>query len=211
MKRLFLAIYIACLFTAFAPLARATAGKCCATLFGSGLPPQTCCAEADTTSGSSCAANQTEVDCGTYTVCPQSSNASTLCAASDATPGTPSAVPTTPAEFPIIVPKLSINIPTLSMPDFARVTQGVDDNGRAYLFIPFISVYLAAAYKLGVGVAAVLAVIIIMVGGFIWIAAAGDSGKIGQAKSMISNAIIGLILALGSYVALQSSTPTWST
>jgi len=114
----------------------------------------------------------------------------------------PDSAPTTKAEYPIIVPKLSINIPTISMPDFARVVQK-----DGYVYIPFISVYLVGAYKMGIGIAAILAVIMIMVGGFIWIAAAGDSGKIGQAKTMISGAVVGLLLTVGSYVALQTINP----
>ena len=118
------------------------------------------------------------------------------------TPTPPAAATTTPSEYPIIVPKLSIDIPTISMPDFAKVTQS---NG--YIYIPFISVYLVGAYKMGIGIAAILAVIMIMAGGIIWIAAAGDAGRIGQAKTMISGAVVGLVLTVGSYVALQTVNP----
>jgi len=116
-------------------------------------------------------------------------------------PATPTAA-TPAAEYPVIVPKLSIPIPTLSLQDFAHVVQ---EDG--YIYIPFISVYLVAAYKLGVGVAAVLAIIMIMIGGFIWITAGGDSGKTGRAKSMISGAVVGLVLTVGSYVALDLINP----
>jgi|GEM_PF-2865819 len=114
----------------------------------------------------------------------------------------PTTTASTQPEYPIIVPKLSINIPTISLQDFANVIQK-----DGYIYIPFISVYLVAAYKLGIGIAAVLAVIMIMVGGFIWIAAGGEAGRIGQAKTMISGAVIGLILTVGSYVALQTINP----
>jgi hypothetical protein len=100
------------------------------------------------------------------------------------------------------VPKLSINIPTIDLGQFANVTQS---NG--YVYIPFISVYLVGAYKLGIGIASILAIIMIMAGGLVWIAAAGDAGKIGKAKSMITGAVIGLVLTLGSYVALQTVNP----
>jgi hypothetical protein len=88
------------------------------------------------------------------------------------------------------------------MPDFAKVTQSGD-----YIYIPFISQYLVGAYKMGVGIASILAIIMIMAGGMVWIAAAGDSGKIGKAKTMISGAVVGLVLTLGSYVALQTVNP----
>jgi hypothetical protein len=102
----------------------------------------------------------------------------------------------------ILTPKLSINIPTLNMPEFLNVTSDGDN-----YYIPFISVYLAAMFKLGVGAAAVLAVIMIMIGGFIWIAAGGDAGKISKAKAMIKNAVVGLILSLGSFIFLQTVNP----
>jgi Papain-like cysteine protease AvrRpt2. len=117
-------------------------------------------------------------------------------------PTAPAAPPASKSEYPIIIPKLSIDIPTISMPDFTNVIQK-----DGFVYIPFISVYLVGAYKMGVGIAAILAVIMIMVGGFIWIAAAGDAGRIGQAKTMISGAVIGLILTVGSYIALQTVNP----
>jgi hypothetical protein len=117
-------------------------------------------------------------------------------------PATPSATASTQSEYPVIVPKLSINIPTISMPDFTNVIQK-----DGFVYIPFISVYLVGAYKMGIGIAAILAVIMIMAGGLIWIAAGGDAGKIGQAKTMISGAVIGLVLTVGSYVALQTVNP----
>jgi hypothetical protein len=116
----------------------------------------------------------------------------------------PSAATATPSKptYPIIYPKIPLNIPTVSVPDFMKVTQA---NG--FIYIPFISVFLVGAYKLGIGIAAILAVIMIMAGGFIWIAAAGDAGRIGQAKTMISGAVVGLVLTVGSYVALQTINP----
>jgi hypothetical protein len=126
-----------------------------------------------------------------------------MCAASGVSTASPSVTTApTPAQFPIIVPKLSINIPTIDLGQFANVTQS---NG--YVYIPFISVYLVGAYKLGIGIASILAIIMIMAGGLVWIAAAGDAGKIGKAKSMITGAVIGLVLTLGSYVALQTVNP----
>jgi hypothetical protein len=47
----------------------------------------------------------------------------------------------------------------------------------------------------------------IMIGGFIWIAAAGDSGKINSAKKIISSAAVGLFLTVGSYTFLSLVNP----
>lgn len=125
--------------------------------------------------------------------------------AAASSPDTPAG--TEKAKVKINIPSLSVDIPTLNLSAFSNVVQGTDDNGQDYLFLPFISVYLAAAYKLGVGIAGVLSVIMIMVGGFIWLVSAGDSGKIKQGKSMITNAVVGLLLTVGSYTALQVINP----
>lgn len=69
-----------------------------------------------------------------------------------------------------------------------------------------LSQYLATAYRMGLGIAAVLAVIFIMIGGFRYLAAAGG-GQVEEGKGMIKNAIIGLILAILSYTLLQTVNP----
>lgn len=66
--------------------------------------------------------------------------------------------------------------------------------------------YISAAYRLGMGVAAVLAVIFIMIGGFRYITAAGGGGIEG-AKDMIKNAVMGLVLTALSYTLLQTVNP----
>jgi hypothetical protein len=64
----------------------------------------------------------------------------------------------------------------------------------------FLGCYIAALYSFFVQGAIVLAVVMIMFGGFQWLLAAGNSSKISEAKSTISAAIFGLILALTSYL-----------
>ncbi len=67
--------------------------------------------------------------------------------------------------------------------------------------------YLGIVYQYLVGIAGVVAVALIMWGGLKWIFAGGDSGKITEAKKTISNAVIGLILALGSFLLLNTINP----
>jgi hypothetical protein len=95
-----------------------------------------------------------------------------------------------------------IPIPTI---DLGAMVATQAKNGD--ISIPYIAVYIAGFYKFGVAAAAVLAVIMIMVSGFRWLAAAGNAGTIGEAKRSITSAVIGLILAVGSYTALQVINP----
>ncbi|MBU4332019.1 pilin [Patescibacteria group bacterium] len=67
--------------------------------------------------------------------------------------------------------------------------------------------YIAKLIEWSIITLSILAVVMIMVAGFQWIAAAGNSATIGKAKSRIMNAIIGLVLALGSFVLLNTINP----
>lgn len=62
-------------------------------------------------------------------------------------------------------------------------------------------------YKFSIGIIAVLAFIMITVGGFKWILAAGNAGTVADAKSTITAAVSGLVLAMLSYLILQTVNP----
>ncbi len=66
----------------------------------------------------------------------------------------------------------------------------------------FLGCYINTLYTFFVQAAVILAVLMILVGGFQWLIAIGNQGKIGNAKSTISGAIVGLILALTAYLIL---------
>ncbi|MDD5289944.1 MAG: pilin [Patescibacteria group bacterium] len=70
-----------------------------------------------------------------------------------------------------------------------------------------LPIFVARFYKFSIGLIAILAVVMIMWGGLQWIFASGNIGKVSDAKSTISAAIAGLILALTSYVILYNINP----
>ncbi|MFA5358352.1 MAG: D-alanyl-D-alanine carboxypeptidase family protein [Patescibacteria group bacterium] len=82
-----------------------------------------------------------------------------------------------------------------------------ETKGSRYYYIPWIAQMVGGLYKFGVGAAAVLAVVMIVIGGFIWMTSGGDSGRITAAKGYIIGSIVGLILALGSYSILYLVNP----
>ena len=100
--------------------------------------------------------------------------------------------------------------PVLQVPDFnvqfSEIQFGEQDGGQ-YVNIPWIAEYIAAIYQYLVGAATILAIVMIMYGGFRWITAAGDAGKIGEAKKTIVGAAVGLAIALGSYTILALINP----
>lgn len=66
--------------------------------------------------------------------------------------------------------------------------------------------YLNLIFKIGIGIAAGLAVIQIVIGGIQYMASESPF-KLGDAKSKIAGAILGLILALGIYIFLYTINP----
>ena len=103
-----------------------------------------------------------------------------------------------------LVPELKIKIGGFgSQSDFS---QGLKESGDT-LQISWIGQYVSAIYQYGVGLAAVLAVVMIMAGGFIWLTAAGNPSQVGKAKEFISSALLGLFLAMFSYVILNALNP----
>lgn len=70
-----------------------------------------------------------------------------------------------------------------------------------------IAQYIAAVYNWAIGVAVTLAMVMVVVGGFQYVVARGNPGAIGAAKDRIANAVIGLVLALGSYTILNTINP----
>lgn len=67
--------------------------------------------------------------------------------------------------------------------------------------------YVVAIYKFLVGAAAIMAVIMIMIGGYQWIFAMGSASAIESAKDTIKSALFGLLLTLFSYQVLHFINP----
>lgn len=105
--------------------------------------------------------------------------------------------------FEPVKPNLQINIPTLKFSDIQVRSEG---GIPTEVSIPWIGDYIAALYRWAVPVGAVLATIVIMVAGVIWLTSAG-TGSLSTAKDWITNAILGLMLLVGSYVILNLVNP----
>jgi|GEM_PF-2807226 len=70
-----------------------------------------------------------------------------------------------------------------------------------------IALYLVTLFNWGIPVVAILAVTMIAWGGVKWLTAGGDSGRVTSAKTTISNAVVGLILAFATYLILSTINP----
>ncbi len=78
-------------------------------------------------------------------------------------------------------------------------------NGK--LSIPWIGEYIVAIYKYAIGIVGILAAVVLMFGGVLWITAGGNNERISNAKSWIAASLSGLVLALCSYMILYTINP----
>lgn len=67
--------------------------------------------------------------------------------------------------------------------------------------------YLVLIFKLGVWFAVFLAIFMIMVAGFLYLTAGGSSERVSRAKEFVGGALSGLVIALFSFVILQTINP----
>jgi hypothetical protein len=110
---------------------------------------------------------------------------------------------TSEIEEQIKKPQIKINIPGLNFSEPEVIKEG----GTTFLVIPYLSEYIAQMYKYSVMLAGVVAVLIIIVGGFQFTISAGAADKKEAAKKRIGGALIGLLIATGSYTILYTINP----
>lgn len=67
--------------------------------------------------------------------------------------------------------------------------------------------YVAALYKFGIGAVGIAAMIMVTIGGFMYISSAGNNASMEKAKGVITDAIVGLLLALSAYIILYTINP----
>ncbi len=104
----------------------------------------------------------------------------------------------------VTAPTLAVPIPGLAAFQNPTVEGSA---GQRYLDIPFIAQYISAVYTYALGIIVTIATVMVVIGGVKWMLARGDSGKVSDAKETLSRAVIGVLLALGSYAILNLINP----
>lgn len=115
------------------------------------------------------------------------------------------------------VGKIRVQVP---IPGISEVCQYTDKNDvvmgtdgklkevvKMCYWVDSLPFYVQKFYNFSIGIIAIIAVLMIMIGGLRWIFAAGNVGSVSEAKSTIYAAITGLVLALTSYVILYNINP----
>lgn len=99
----------------------------------------------------------------------------------------------------IVRPKLEIEIPGVSF------SEPVKTGG--FVTLPFLSDYIAGVYNFLVSIVGAVAAAMIMIGGFQYLTAGGDKTRVEAGKKRIKDALLGLVLVLGSYAMLYAINP----
>lgn len=111
------------------------------------------------------------------------------------------------ADLPkFIMPQLQITIPALKLTDPAEICR-YNDDGSYYCNVPWISQYIQAIYNYSLAIAGILAALVLMAGGLVWLISAGDASKVTLAKELIGGSIAGLIILGCSVMLLRQINP----
>lgn len=105
------------------------------------------------------------------------------------------------------LPYPKIRIPGLSFTPLDTTDIITDANGTKRLSVPFIGEYIAAMYKYLIVIMGIFGVSRLILAGFLWAMPSADSTPKEQAKKMITSAVAGIVLAVGSYTILYTVNP----
>jgi hypothetical protein len=104
-----------------------------------------------------------------------------------------------------VTPTMTVSIPGLQLNTIRKYKSS--DGMHEYVEIPWLADYVIAVYRYSVFIGSIIAITMIMIGGVQYLISRGDSGQIGNAKKRIGNALIGLIIILGTFLVLNSINP----
>ncbi len=110
-----------------------------------------------------------------------------------------------------IMPELQITIPVLKLTASSSIEGGINEDGSSYISVPWISEYLLALYNYGLSITGILAALVLMAGGVLWLISAGDASKITQSKELISGSLTGMLILFCSYIILYQINPALTT
>jgi hypothetical protein len=103
------------------------------------------------------------------------------------------------------VPEIEIQFPQKLFSDSVACDKNTD--GTETCHVPWIAEYISAIYNYAVGIVGIIAVVVMMLGGVLWMTAGGSAGRVTEARAWITAAITGLVLILASYTILYTVNP----
>ncbi len=104
------------------------------------------------------------------------------------------------------MPEPKLQIPINSIKFTAPQRCGGTDQQPIYC-VGWIGQYIAGIYQYAIGIVGILAAVVLMFGGIIWLTAGGSATQITNAKAWIGASLTGLVIALCSYMILYMVNP----
>jgi hypothetical protein len=102
-------------------------------------------------------------------------------------------------EDPIVF-EPQVGLPGLADKDGKNTTLSSGSTG-------YIGLMVKGIYDYGLSIVGILAAIVLMAGGVIWLTSGGDASKITQAKDLILGSIVGIMLLFGAWLILKTINP----
>ncbi len=100
-----------------------------------------------------------------------------------------------------------ISIPGSKFQAGTPVESGEYNNKTGNMSSNLLATYVISFYNYGLAFSGILATLILMGAGIIWLSSGGDSGKITQAKKLITSAIVGLLILVCAWMILNTINP----
>jgi hypothetical protein len=99
------------------------------------------------------------------------------------------------------------NFASAALLDTKSITVQVAIPGQENTSFTDFGQYMRAIFSFILGAVGILATVVIMFAGFLWMTARGNAEQVGRAKGYMSGAVLGVVLALGSYFILYIINP----
>jgi len=101
----------------------------------------------------------------------------------------------------VLTPVFAFSLPALAAPD---IWNGSGENGADFaanttLGNADLKTTIAQTIRVIIGFLGIIAVVIILIGGFKWMTAGGNEDKVGEAKKLLVAGLIGLVIILMAY------------
>ncbi len=109
--------------------------------------------------------------------------------------------------FPLIVMTIWLTVTTTCFAAEYTLLEPIPTHGGTLEGSTDLSSYLETVFAFGISIAGILAVTMIVIGGIQYITAYDNPGMVGNAKNRITQALLGLLLAIGAWLILYTINP----
>jgi len=101
----------------------------------------------------------------------------------------------------VLTPVFAFSLPALAAPDVwnGSGVNGADFAAKTTLGNVDLRTTVANTIRVIIGFLGIIAVVIILIGGFKWMTAGGNEDKVGEAKKLLVAGLIGLVIILMAY------------